>query len=301
MIHPPTLHQSACGQGPASADTPRRSRAAVNDLETRPVRREGTPAGGVDGVVDEVVDVVVQRGDRCGLRAHPEGRTGRRPGGTRVTVQGCDVRHKSHGGDTTTCGNHPRGGTDLVVVDLTSRPELVHYGVNRLPYRSTRTDLHWRSDGRGAPSVRSGHRTKNQRRVLSLLCVLRTGVPKALAGAEERVATSVVWCRSPLAGGPLRLLLGPRGPGGALDCKTQLDELEPRTGGNRGLGGRLLVGVKGRARPKWIAVHSFGARGRWRYVTPTPLIPRPVSAYPKSGARSVLTRHLPYGGRVFLG
>ena len=44
--------------------------------------------------------------------------------------------------------------------------------------------------------------------------------------------------------------------------KTQLDELELRTGANRGLGGRPDGRRDGPRGPQWIAVHLIRTRGR---------------------------------------
>jgi hypothetical protein len=61
------------------------------------------------------------------------------------------------------------------------------------------------------------------------------------------------------------------------------------------------VGAKGRARPSGLSVRCLVRAAGGGYVTPAPSKPKVESAYPKPGARSVLTRHLLYGGWVFLG
>ncbi len=119
----------------------------------------------------------------------------------------------------------------------------------------------------------------------SFLEVIRTDVPKALAGAggTERYSSPLAegpllccWCRSPLAGGPLRCVAAwSSRTWWCCDVKTQLDELEPRAGCEPETGRPTwmlnLVGMKGRAGPKWIAVRLFGARGRWHLGHPDPL------------------------------
>lgn len=55
-IHPLTVHQAACGQGPSGPDHPWRSRGVREDLGNRPAVREVAPGAVVDGAADDLCE-----------------------------------------------------------------------------------------------------------------------------------------------------------------------------------------------------------------------------------------------------
>lgn len=177
-----------------------------------------------------------------------------------MTIKGCDVRHNPARRDTTTSRNHPRRGCGLVVVDLTRRLALVHYGDTDLPYGSTQrgplagADLDGSCGGTGEP-LREEWATARR--------------PEA----DLLPLTTWCWCsESPWPGlGTNREAPwpGPAGVAGGPDegpiWRERLDKPRLRTGCYRDLSGPLWAASPGgrraaRGRRGWRVHFSWRAR-----------------------------------------